>query len=74
MLLSRILLKYPDAGLDFDDYLRPLTTVSFKRDAIAKQGGGWKGFRNVANILVRKINKGKSRKKKLARYGKKDKI
>jgi DGQHR domain-containing protein len=73
MLLSKILVKHPDGGLDFGDFLSSLNTVSFKRDSIAKQGGGWKGFRNVANLLIRKINKGKSKRNKLSRFGTKEK-
>ncbi|MBZ5700142.1 MAG: DGQHR domain-containing protein [Acidobacteriia bacterium] len=74
MLLAKILQKHPDGGVDFDALLKPLELVSFKRDYVAKKGGGWKGFRGFANTMIRKMNKGKAKKNRLGRYGKKEKL
>jgi hypothetical protein len=74
MALAKILKKYPDAGVDFDAFLKPLRFVSFRRDYVAKKGGGWKGFRGFANTIIKRLNKGKSKKNRLALYGEKDKM
>ncbi len=74
MVLARILQIHPDARLNLDEYLRPFSTVRFERDRVARKGGGWKGFRGLANAMIAKLNKGKSRKRKLSRYSKKAKV
>jgi hypothetical protein len=60
LLLSRILEKYPrvekDIGKDLQAYLKPLKGMRFTSKFVAEQGGGWKGFRSLANIMIRKIN------------------
>jgi DGQHR domain-containing protein len=73
MVLARILRVHPDAKIDFDTYLKPLKSVSFERNRVARKGGGWKGFRGLANTMIRKLNKGK-RKGRLTLYGEKEKI
>jgi DGQHR domain-containing protein len=73
MVLAKILQRHADAGIDFDRYLKPLRSVSFKRNYVARKGGGWKGFRGFANTIIKKLNKGK-RKNRLALYGEKEKI
>lgn len=55
MVLARILEKHP-RGTDFKSYLRPLRQVRFRRDIIKKMGGGWGGFRELANRILRKLN------------------
>lgn len=55
MVLARILEKYP-RGTDFADYLKPLRKVRFRRNIIKKMGGGWGGFRELANRILRKLN------------------
>jgi len=74
MLLAKILVMSPRAEVDFGSLLRPLNGTSFKRDYVAKMGGGWKGFRAFANVMIRRINKGKARSRRLNRYGEKEKI
>lgn len=60
LALSRIMEKYPnlEAGIrkDLASYLKPIGKVSFTRTFVAKQGGGWKGFRKLANVILEKIN------------------
>jgi hypothetical protein len=73
MVLAKALQQYPDAGIDFDRYLRPLRSVSFKRNYVARKGGGWKGFRGFANTIIRRLNRGK-RRNRLSLYGEKEKI
>jgi hypothetical protein len=73
MVLAKILQRHTDAGIDFDRYLKPLRSVSFKRNYVARKGGGWKGFRGFANTMVKKLNKGK-KKNLLALYGEKETI
>ncbi len=73
LVLARIMEKYHDAKLDFDAYLKPLKKVSFKRDYVAKQGGGWKGFRSLANVILRKLNQAHKRDS-LRLFGTKEKI
>jgi len=71
LLLSRVLRVHPNANLDFLKYLKPLASVNFKRDYVVRRGGGWKGFRNMANIMIKKINK--KHGNILPLFGKKDK-
>ncbi len=73
LALSRIMEKYPQTNLDFNRYLKPLKKVSFKRDYVAKQGGGWKGFRNMANVILRRLNQAHYRDS-LRLFGQKEKI
>jgi len=73
MLLAKILQKHPNAGLDFDNYLKPLRSVIFKRNYVAKKGGGWKGFRGFANTMIKKVNK-REKNNPLMLYGEKEKI
>jgi DGQHR domain-containing protein len=73
MVLAKILQKNPDGGVDFDRYLRPLRHVSFRRNYVAKKGGGWKGFRGFANTMIKRLNHGK-RKNRLSLYGEKEKV
>ncbi len=60
LVLSRIMEKYPrvetDIKKDLDVYLKPLRKVKFTKKNVAKQGGGWKGFRGLANIILRNLN------------------
>ena len=72
MVLAKILKKHPAAALDFEVFLEPLKTISFKRDYVAGLGGGWKGFRNFANVMIRKLNNVGGHD--LGLYGKKDKF
>ncbi len=74
MVLAKILAKHPDAKLDLEEFLRPLRSVRFNADIVARKGGGWKGFRGLANAMIKRLNKGKSKKNKLAIYGEKDKL
>ena len=73
LVLSRIMEKHADANLDFKKYLKPLSKQSFKREYVARQGGGWKGFRGLANVILRKLNK-KHKSDNLRLFGEKDKI
>lgn len=72
LVLSRIMEKHPQANLDFKDYLKPLSKQKFDRDFVAKQGGGWKGFRELANTMIKRLNQ-KHKKEPLRIFGKKDK-
>lgn len=72
LALSRIMETYPNLGINLDEYLKPLIKVGFSRKQVARQGGGWKGFRNLANIILRALNK--EHKDNLRLYGKKEKL
>ena len=71
LVLSRILRAYPNGKLDMVKYLKPLASVNFKREFVARRGGGWKGFRNMANIMIKKLNK--KHGDSLQHFGKKEK-
>lgn len=73
MVLAKILANHPGAKVDLERFLRPLRTISFKRDFVAKMGGGWKGFRGLANAIIRSLNRGKTKNRLLA-YGEKEKV
>jgi len=73
MFLAKLLELYPSAGLDFNVALKALRRVKWNRDYVAKKGGGWKGFRSLANTLIGAFNRGKAKKNKLKRYGEKEK-
>ena len=59
LVLSRIMEKYPkiesDIHQDLCTYLRPLKKVNFTREYVVRQGGGWKGFRKLANVMLRTL-------------------
>ena len=74
MVLAKILGQYPNAGVDFVQLLKPLKLVSYTRNNVAKKGGGWKGFRGLANTMIRRLNKSRSKKNKFALYGEKEKL
>jgi len=74
LILARILERHPDAELDFNAYLKPLRSVNFRRSYVANLGGGWKGFRGLANNMIRKINKTLPKSRRLRLYGQKEKI
>jgi DGQHR domain-containing protein len=74
LVLGRILQRYPAGDKDLSDYLKPLGKVKFNSKYVAARGGGWKGFRNFANIMIGRLNKGKKPSDKLLRYGKKGKV
>ena len=74
LLLARILERHSGAALDMNKYLKPLQHVNFRRDRVAKMGGGWKGFRELANSMIKKINRGKAKSKQLRLYGEKEKM
>jgi len=74
MVLAKILRQYPNAGVDFVNLLKPLKLVSYTSNNVAKKGGGWKGFRGLANTMIRRLNKSRSKKNKFALYGQKDKL
>lgn len=60
LVLCRIMEKYPklesDMGRSLDAYLSPLRHVRFTKQYVANKGGGWKGFRSLANVMLRKLN------------------
>jgi DGQHR domain-containing protein len=68
LLLSKILLKYPDAKVDFDLLLKPLADMDYSRDSVSQLGGGWKGFRALANKMISKINRGKKATRRLDKF------
>jgi len=72
MVLARIMKKYPTAGLDLEQYLVPIQFTSFEKEDVARMGGGWSGFRELANVILRKLNA--KHEDGLALYGKKEKI
>jgi DGQHR domain-containing protein len=75
LVLSRIMDRYPrlekDIHKNLQIYLKPLRKMTFTRTFVTKQGGGWKGFRNLANIILRKLNI--EHTDSLTLYGKKEK-
>ena len=73
MFLAKLMEQHPNADVDFKAALKSFKTMKWNRDYVAKKGGGWKGFRALANTLIGRYNKGKSKKKRLTRYGEKDK-
>jgi DGQHR domain-containing protein len=73
MFLAKLLELYPSGGLDFDTAVKSLKRAKWNRDYVSKKGGGWKGFRALANTLIGNFNRGKSKKNRLKRYGEKEK-
>ncbi len=75
LVLSRIMERYPrvesDMHKDLCLYLKPLRKVNLTREFVVKQGGGWKGFRKLANVILRKLNAAHSDSLRL--FGEKDK-
>lgn len=56
LVLSRILEKYPQLTIDLKTYLDPIKKVDFTNEHVVMAGGGWKGFRNLANEIIEKLN------------------
>jgi DGQHR domain-containing protein len=60
LVLSRIMDKYPklekDIHKNLTTYLQPLKRMNFTKAFVTRQGGGWKGYRNLANIILGKLN------------------
>jgi DGQHR domain-containing protein len=74
LLLSKILLKYPNAKVDFVPLLRPLSGLDFSRERVSQLGGGWIGFRALANEMIAVVNKGKKAKQRLDTFKGRSKI
>jgi len=72
LVLSRIMEKYPEVNLDLSNFLKPLKNISFEREKVASYGGGWKGFRNLANEILRTLNNENGDTLRL--FGEKEKI
>ena len=75
LVLARIMEKYPqvekDIGKSLNVYLKPMKTLTFTKKLVARQGGGWKGFRGLANMIIKRLNAENS--DSLKPFGKKDK-
>ena len=56
LVLSRIIEKYPKISISLETYLKPLKKINFEREHVATKGGGWKGFRSLANEILEKLN------------------
>ena len=56
LVLNKIMAKYPSVDIDLKEYLEPLSQIDFSREQVASYGGGWKGFRNFANEMIKKLN------------------
>jgi len=76
LALSRLLEKFPraeaDMRKDLRTYLKPLKRVRFTRAYVANRGGGWKGFRSLANVVLIQLNKVHGDKLRL--FGRKEKM
>lgn len=57
LVLSRILEKYPNGKINFNEYLKPIKDIDFKAEKIASYGGGWRGFKKLANHIIWVLNK-----------------
>lgn len=71
LVLGRIMEVHDLARIDLAAYLAPLKDVDFRRNTVASKGGGWKGFRGLANVMLRRLNKQHGAELRL--YGRKDK-
>ncbi len=68
LVLAKILAKYPSGELDFNNYLKPLKKINFSRHQVAILGGGWKGFRGLANKMIRALDKEKLARDHIGSY------
>lgn len=73
LVLAKIIEADPAVSIDLNEYLKPIKRINFGRKHISKQGGGWKGFRNFANEIIKEINRTNTTLK-LGEFGKNDKI
>ncbi len=71
LVLKRILDRYPGLLPNLPTYLRPIAGIRFTREVVARQGGGWKGFRGLANRIISGLNR--SNRDDLRLYGEKEK-
>jgi len=72
MVLARIMKRYPSVGLNLEAYLAPIQFISFGKEDVARMGGGWSGFRELANVILRKLNA--KHEDELVLYVRKEKI
>jgi hypothetical protein len=76
LTLSRLMEKYPrledDMGKDMQKYLKPLRLVKFDHTHVANLGGGWKGFRKLANLMLKKLSSAHGASLRL--FGQRDKV
>jgi len=56
LVLTRIIEKYPKMNINLDTYLAPLRKIDFGREYVATKGGGWRGFRSLANEILEALN------------------
>ena len=56
LVLARILEKH-GPSISWNQYLHPLGQIDFSSKTVVEFGGGWKGFRGLANHIIRRLNK-----------------
>lgn len=61
LVLASILGTYPrlekDIGSSLKKYLEPICGMDFSKGYVADKGGGWKGFKKLANVALRRLRK-----------------
>jgi len=68
LVLKRILERRPRANFDFAPYLNPIGNLSFRNAWIVGYGGGWQGFRRLANRMIHALNEASTPEFRLERY------
>jgi len=71
LVLNRLLERDPQLKTDLDEYLKPLGRLSFKNSWIVRFGGGWDGFKRLANRMILELNRNSKLKLKFYKRGKK---
>lgn len=72
LVLARIIEKYPKIDINLETYLKPFKKINFEREYVANKGGGWKGFRSLANEILEKLNEQNNDNLRL--FGEKEKL
>jgi hypothetical protein len=67
LVLYRILEVKPRGDLDFNTYLKPLGHLSFENKWLRKFGGGWVGFKALADEMIDSLD-GKNKALTLQKY------
>lgn len=68
LVLSKIIEKDDKVSIDLDKFLKPINNIDFSRNNVA-QKGGWQGFKDFANEIIKELNKGKKDNEKLKLFG-----
>lgn len=73
LVLAKIMEVNKNVEIDLKEYLKPIKEINFERENVKNMGGGWVGFRTLANEIIKKLN-AKNPNEPLTLFGEKEKL